>query len=68
MRPKTCSSTFATPYDTYFQIQMTRNSAEQHPQVRITNIFCPILWAYIDLIKEAKGWARKYKNICKALF
>lgn len=63
MRPKTCSSTFATPYDIYFQIQMTVNSAEQHPQIRITNIFCPIHWAYVDLIKEAKVWARIYKHL-----
>lgn len=68
MRPKTCSSTFATPYDIYFQIQMTMNSAEQHPQIRIINIFCPIHWAYVDLIKEVKVWARIYKTFVKYYF
>lgn len=63
---KMCSSTFATPYGIlYFQIQMTPNSAKGHPQIRITNIFCPTHWAYIDFIKEVKVWARTHKTFIK---
>lgn len=68
MRSRTCSSTFATPYDIlYFQIQMTVNSTE-HPQIRMTNIFCLFYWAYVDLIREAKVWPRIYKTFAKYYF
>lgn len=42
----------------YFQVQVIVNSAE-HPQIRMTNIFCPAHWACINPMKEAKVKKKK---------
>lgn len=44
MKPKTLSSTLATPYDTYFQVQVTMNS--ETPTNYSDQHFCPMFGIY----------------------
>lgn len=38
------------------------NSAE-HPQLENDHSFCPIHWAYIDVMKEVEVWASMGQDV-----
>lgn len=60
MKPKTLSSTLATPYDTYFQVQVTMNS-ERHPQTIVINIFALCL-GYTQLHETRESRSQIYET------